>query len=47
MAGASGKSGGLRRRSGGGLSKATGRGREARKSYRFGRTILRGRRSGG
>jgi hypothetical protein len=41
MAGAGNRSGGLRRRSGGGLSKATGRGREARAAYKSGRGQMR------
>jgi hypothetical protein len=41
MAGSGGRSGGLRRTSKGGLSKATGRGRETKKAYKTGRGIMR------
>jgi len=46
MAGFGGRSGGLRRTSKGGLSKATGRGREARIAYRTGRGQMRARSRG-
>lgn len=41
MAGAGGRSGGLRRTAKGGLSKATGRGREAKAAYKQGRGQMR------
>ena len=41
MAGYGNRSGGLRRRPGGGLSKATGRGREAKAAYKQARGQMR------
>lgn len=46
MAGAGNRSGGLRRTSKGGLSKATGRGREAKAAYKSGRGQMRARARG-
>lgn len=41
MAGAGGRSGGLRRTGKGGLSKATGKGREAKATYKQGKGIAK------
>jgi hypothetical protein len=46
MAGAGNRSGGFRRTSKGGLSKATGRGREAKAAYKAGRGMMRARARG-
>lgn len=47
MAGSGGRAGGFRRGANGKMSKATGRGREAKAAYKYGRGRMRANRPGG